>query len=292
MIIYIGADHRGYKAKEAIKRWFEELERGEWRDLGITSCVDLGASSLIPDDDYPTYGQLVGKAVAEDQKKGIDSRGIVLCGSGVGIMIAANKVPGIRAVLGERRETVKAAREDDNVNVLALSGDRLPSNMKGEVDTFLRTSFRGDEKYKKRISQLEVIEAIVPAEISDMDEWNSQKKEIGHGYVRPKFQPRDIWWCQLGKNVGNEQDGDGDRFLRPVIIISKFGEYTCLIIPLSTSQTNAWYKVPVISMGKKATALITQSRTVDAYRLVEKGGKMSKDDFDRVSKAIITQMSE
>src|SRR3989338_10873440 len=101
MKVYIGADHAGFKLKEKLKLF---LNKNNY------SIFDLGASQLIKDDDYPKYASAVGKLVAKNK----DSFGILICGSGHGVCIAANKVKGIRAVLCEHiKDTFYSRRDDD-----------------------------------------------------------------------------------------------------------------------------------------------------------------------------------
>src|SRR3989304_5391868 len=103
MKIYLGADHKGFELKEKIKQWFDDYE---WYDLG----------NLIYDqnDDYTTYAKLVAQKIQEDK----NSLGILLCGSGVGVDIVANKFDGVRSSIGKNIDQVKAGRNDDNMNVL------------------------------------------------------------------------------------------------------------------------------------------------------------------------------
>src|SRR5450830_1658807 len=99
MKIFIGADHRGYELKEKIAKWLFEMEH---------AYQDLGALSLDPKDDYTKYAEEVASLVAKNP----GSRGILLCKSGVGIEVMANKFDGIRAGIGESVLQVEAARND------------------------------------------------------------------------------------------------------------------------------------------------------------------------------------
>src|SRR3972149_6282523 len=110
-MIYIGADHRGFQLKEEIKKYL--AERGE-------KFKDIGNLKFEPDDDYPDFAVKVAGEVAKSPKK---NRGILLCGSGVGVDVAANKVRGVRSALALSAWMAQAAREDDEVNVLSLSAD-------------------------------------------------------------------------------------------------------------------------------------------------------------------------
>lgn len=144
-MIFIGADHRGFGQKEEIKKWL--IENG--REL-----VDLGADKYDPEDDYPDMAIKVAEKVVLDNGKGI-----VICGSGVGASIAANKVKGARAGLCLLERQVRAARNDDNINVLVLSADLIPIEDNLEiVNTFLETVFASEEKYLRRINKIKSYE--------------------------------------------------------------------------------------------------------------------------------------
>ncbi|MBI4050229.1 MAG: RpiB/LacA/LacB family sugar-phosphate isomerase [Candidatus Doudnabacteria bacterium] len=146
-MIYIGADHRGFKLKEAIKKWFGEQN---------INFEDLGAKELDPNDDYP----IIAKAVAEKVIANVENRGILICGSGAGVCIVANKIKGIRAAEAWNPEIAKAARNDDNANVLCLSAGALSlEEVKSIARIFLDTSFGGAERYKRRLQQIEDIES-------------------------------------------------------------------------------------------------------------------------------------
>lgn len=142
-MIYIGADHRGYNLKEKIKTWL--------KDWGY-EFEDLGNLKFDPEDDYPDYAL----AVAERISRGIEEvRGILVCGSGVGIDIASNKVKGIRCGLGFTKEQVKMARKNDDINCLALAADFIDEEKaKNLIKIFLETPFSGEAKHKRRIEKI------------------------------------------------------------------------------------------------------------------------------------------
>ena len=147
MKIYLGADHRGYLLKEKIARFL--FEKGY-------SFEDMGALSLNSDDNYPLYAEKVASMIASSPK----DRGILVCGSGVGVLIVANKFDGVRAGLGINKEQVVAARNDDDINVLALASDFTDEKQALEmVLAFLETPFSGKAKHKKRIEDISRIEA-------------------------------------------------------------------------------------------------------------------------------------
>ncbi len=141
-MIGIGSDHGGFELKEKVKKHLEE--RGlEYKDFGTYSADSC---------DYPVYGRAVAKAVAS----GECDRGILICGTGIGISITANKVKGIRAALCSDCYSAQATREHNDANILAMGarvlGDGLALKI---VDTFLDTPFSGDERHIRRISMIE-----------------------------------------------------------------------------------------------------------------------------------------
>ncbi len=141
-MIAIGSDHGGFALKKAIMEHLEK--RGlEYRDFGTyteDSC------------DYPDYGRAVGLAVAS----GECGRGIVICGTGIGISITANKIPGIRAALCGDCFSAEATRLHNDANVLALGGRVVGEGLALKiVDTFLDTPFSNDERHIRRISKIE-----------------------------------------------------------------------------------------------------------------------------------------
>lgn len=148
MIIYIGADHRGFKLKEKVLRWIYALKKYDFEDLG--------ASVYDEKDDYNKYAELVASLVANNDK----SLGILICGSGVGVEVVANKFDGIRASLGKNAKQVEAGRSDDDMNVLVLAADfTIDSEAKQMVKTFLETKFEGLARYKRRLSEIGKLEA-------------------------------------------------------------------------------------------------------------------------------------
>lgn len=153
-MIYIGSDHRGYKLKEALKAYLTEL--------GLT-YEDMGALSYDPNDDYPDYAVLVAKKVAENPPAGgEENRGILICGSGVGVDIVANKFKGIRSALCFDVLQAKASRNDDNTNVLSLPADYIDENLAKEiVKIWLETPFSDEERHVRRVEKIKKIEEII-----------------------------------------------------------------------------------------------------------------------------------
>lgn len=118
--------------------------------------VDCGAFEKQDFDDYVDFAKAVGQKVAEET----GSRGIVICGSGAGVDIAANKINGVRSVLGFNLEQVKAARSDDNVNVLALPANfTFFEDSKSLIETFLNTHYNPTDNHVRRIQKIKNLEA-------------------------------------------------------------------------------------------------------------------------------------
>lgn len=141
-MIGLGCDHGGYALKEEIKKHLEE--RGiEYKDFGCDSEASV---------DYPIYAKRVAHAVAD----GECSEGIIICGTGIGVSIAANKVKGVRAALCHDCFSAQATKEHNNANILTM-GARVvgPGLALKIVDTFLDTPFSNDERHVRRISMLE-----------------------------------------------------------------------------------------------------------------------------------------
>ena len=147
-MIYIGADHRGWRLKEEINKWLE-ANHYEFRDLG--------AKKYDKDDDYPDVAIKLSETVAIE-----GARGILVCGSGAGASVAANKVKGAMAGLCTSEKQAKAARNDDNINVLCLSADSVSveDNLK-IVSVFLATMFSSEERHIRRINKIKTYEAQV-----------------------------------------------------------------------------------------------------------------------------------
>ncbi len=142
MKVALGSDHGGYALKQRVIRHLEER--------GIL-CEDMGCHSEASCD-YPAFGHAVAKAVAG----GSCERGIVICTTGIGISIAANKVAGIRCAHCQDSFSAKMTRLHNDANVLALGGGIVGENLALEmVDVFLDTPFSGEEKHLRRVRAIE-----------------------------------------------------------------------------------------------------------------------------------------
>ncbi len=147
MKVFIGADHRGYELKEKIAKWLFEMDH---------AFQDLGALSLDTTDDYTKYAEDVASLVAKNE----GSRGVLLCGSGIGVEIVANKFDGVRAGIGENVLQVEKGRNDDDMNVLVIAADYTSEKeAKAMLIAFLETKFSGKARYEKRLEEIEKIEA-------------------------------------------------------------------------------------------------------------------------------------
>ncbi len=140
-MIAIGSDHGGYDLKVQVIKYLEEKGL-EYKDFG---CKDK--SSV----DYPIYGKAVAEAVANGECE----KGIVICTTGIGISIAANKVQGIRCALCSETLSAKMTRLHNDANVLALGGAMVGTNLALDiVETFLNTPFSEEEKHQRRVNLL------------------------------------------------------------------------------------------------------------------------------------------
>ena len=149
MKVYLGADHRGFLLKEKIAKWL--LEHGY-------DFEDVGAQSLNPNDDYTKYAAEVASLIA-DKDRG-ERMGILLCGSGVGVDMVANKFDGIRAGIGKSPQQISAGRRDDDMNILVIAADfTKESEAIDMARTFLETKFDSQARHKRRLSEIEKIEA-------------------------------------------------------------------------------------------------------------------------------------
>lgn len=143
-MIYLGADHGGFQLKEKIK---------EWLSAGGQAFEDLGAFALDSGDDYPQFAFSVAKKVGE---KPNENQGILLCRSGGGMTIAANRVKGARAVDCLTKEEVVHARQDNNANILVLAGDWLDEAKAKELfDLWFATPFSNEPRHVRRIAELD-----------------------------------------------------------------------------------------------------------------------------------------
>jgi mRNA interferase MazF len=120
------------------------------------------------------------------------------------------------------------------------------------------------------------------------DTWNEVKKKTDSRTDRLLYKKREIRWCKLGVNVGYEQDGTGEGFARPVLIIKDFNQHVCLAVPLTTSQKANPYHVKIgnFDNAQESFAIISQLRLIDTKRLYKKVAMVDEKTFADVIKAI------
>lgn len=147
MRIAIGADHAGFMMKEELA--------AEIRKLGH-DLLDVGARHADPSDDYPDFAEAVGKALMEGKAE----RGVLICGSGVGASVAANKIPGIRAGLCHDTYSSHQGVEHDKMNIIVLGARVIGVELAKElVQAFIRAEFSGEERHLRRLAKIDKIEA-------------------------------------------------------------------------------------------------------------------------------------
>jgi ribose 5-phosphate isomerase B len=145
MKVYLGADHNGFEYKNQLASALNQAGH---------QVVDEGDENLSADDDYPEFAAKVANAILADGDK--EARGLLVCGSGQGMCIAANRFKGIRAALCWNQAEARAARNDDDANILCLSSRYTSLDEAGSImAAFLATPFAGAPRFVRRIKQLD-----------------------------------------------------------------------------------------------------------------------------------------
>jgi ribose 5-phosphate isomerase B len=145
-IIYIGSDHRGFELKQKII---------DFLNAQNIQVIDCGNTIYDVNDDYPDYAAEVARKVVQDE----DSLGIVICGTGVGVSIAANKISGARAALLDKIETTAIARAHNHINILALSSALMTDEVVLDiVSTFIQTEPSYQDKHMRRVAKIAELE--------------------------------------------------------------------------------------------------------------------------------------
>ena len=145
-VIAFGADHGGFPLKVTLAPWLQSQGY---------EVLDLGAHSLDPFDDYPDFAAAVAQAVAAGQA----ARGIVICGSGVGACVVANKIPGIRASVCHDLYSARQGVEHDELNVLSLGARVVGLELAQQLTIeFLGARFTGEERHVRRLAKVNAIE--------------------------------------------------------------------------------------------------------------------------------------
>ncbi|MGQ9584454.1 MAG: ribose 5-phosphate isomerase B [Anaerolineae bacterium] len=146
MRIAVGADHGGFRLKERVRRFLEE-EGHRVEDFGTDSEASV---------DYPDFGRPVAEAVA----RGDFDRGVLICGTGIGMSITANKVPGVRAALCHEGFSARLARMHNDANILCMGGRVLGEELALDVvRVFLETSFEDGGRHARRVGKVAALEA-------------------------------------------------------------------------------------------------------------------------------------
>lgn len=146
MKIFLGADHKGFEVKNQIREHLSHLQGNE--------VHDEGALTPDPGDDYPQYAFAVASKVLGEEDD--TAYGVLVCGSGQGMAMAANKVSGIRAALVWSPAEARAARHDDDANIIVIPADMIDIDTAlAVVDDFLKEKFSGAERHERRLKQIE-----------------------------------------------------------------------------------------------------------------------------------------
>tara|TARA_Y100000389_G_scaffold89322_1_gene85808 strand:+ start:11866 stop:12258 length:393 start_codon:yes stop_codon:yes gene_type:complete len=118
----------------------------------------------------------------------------------------------------------------------------------------------------------------------DFDNWNELKKKLDQREKFPSFKEREIWWMNLGLNVGNEQCGKGIRSVRPVLILKKFNNHFFFGVPLTSQQKDNLYYFNFEFKGKEQSAIMCQAKPISAKRLCDFYGKIESELFNAIRK--------
>ena len=151
MRIALGTDHAGFELRDKVARVLADLGH---------DVEDVGAHTYDPEDDYPDFARLVAEAVAAGEA----DRGVLVCGSGVGASVAANKVAGVRAAMCHDTYSAHQGVEHDDMNVLCMGARVIGEELAREVVTsFLGATFSGEERHVRRVAKIKAIESAQPS---------------------------------------------------------------------------------------------------------------------------------
>ncbi|MCA9370391.1 MAG: type II toxin-antitoxin system PemK/MazF family toxin [Candidatus Peregrinibacteria bacterium] len=126
----------------------------------------------------------------------------------------------------------------------------------------------------------------------NFQQWNALKEKIHSAQKQRFFRKREVWLCHVGCNVGFEQDGKGNQWLRPVMILHKFNQHVFLCVPMTTTKKQDKHYVSVIHRSKQVSAIISQIRLLDSRRLHRKTGRLDKNTFQQVCNACRTFLQQ
>lgn len=204
----------------------------------------------------------------------------------VKILVAENRYyPKIKEISPERYNVsendyesegeIQALGIFDSIRLAVKKAENHIQEIEHGVEYGIRFSLLGEEKQQEEKEEIH----------KNFDTWNKVKKRTNG--ERPRFYTvREIWWCRLGVNVGTEQDGKGDWFVRPCVILRGFGPDACLVVPLTTSSRRHSLRIPVGLIEELgACANLSQIRVLDTRRLEAKMGFLNKEIFLILRKA-------
>ena len=120
----------------------------------------------------------------------------------------------------------------------------------------------------------------------DFDNWNSLKKDLDIKEKLPTFKQREIWWCHLGLNIGDEENGKGKNYSRPILIVRKFNSRIFLGVPLTTQIKDKHYYHRIIFKEKEQCVITSQLRLLESKRLINKYGELPKGRFNEIRKVL------
>lgn len=159
MVIYIGSDHRGFALKKAL---VESLKFNGY------AVVDVGDETYNEQDDYVDYGARVAERVSVDYER---NRGVLICGSGVGMCVVANKYMNVRAALVATSDQAYDSRTDDDANILCLGADYLEVEAAKKIAlTWMQTPFSDEERHRRRLEKLAQLEMKVSKPVHGEEE--------------------------------------------------------------------------------------------------------------------------
>ena len=128
--------------------------------------------------------------------------------------------------------------------------------------------------------------------IRDFGKWHDKKSHLDKDKERPFFHEREVWWCSLGANIGFEQDGKGDKFARPVLILKKFNKEVFWALPVTTrTKKGKFYSTVELGDGIPRLVILSQLRLIDAKRLLDKIGTIHESNYSDIQKAVTSLLN-
>lgn len=129
--------------------------------------------------------------------------------------------------------------------------------------------------------------------IKDYSEWHDKKSELNNNEEkRPFFHEREVWWCSLGANIGFEQDGKGDKFARPVLVLKKFNNEVFWALPVTTrTKKGKFYSSINLGDGVERLVILSQLRLIDAKRLLDKMATIDELNYSDIQKAVTSLLN-